>query len=481
MKRIYIIYICLAMLFSGCSKFLDVRPKSEKLESELFTTPKGFEDAIYGVYGSMTRTSLYGKDLLWGITEVLAQNLDGGSTDNKALAKYDYTSNATLHSRLLATWTDAYETIGYANNVLRQLQDHSSATLPLYNRYRGEMLGLRAYLHFDLLRLFAPTQPEATGIPYVMTYDQQVKPFLTVGEVYKAILADLHEAEALLGDEAKTIVYPHDNTNYYAFQNYQETHFNLYAVYGLLSRVYMTMGNKDKAAEYALRIVDGSAFPLVTETEVKDYLAGTLSPKETIFGLYSNTYQSTCESYLHYYTSYHSYSPYYNGSGTDFLMPYTKVYEQDVALTEQDYRKEGHFVEDKGYAIFRKLTNWYAIDHQPAKDRQDLTPGITLMHTSEFYLLAAEALLDTDYEHAISLYNTEVKSRGLTPLRADQALSLQRISNEFRKEMFGEGQTWYRMKRLGDDIISNAEQKTVTASNAVYVIPIPTEEYEYRQ
>ncbi len=106
------------MLFSGCSKFLDVRPKSEKLESELFTTPKGFEDAIYGVYGSMTRTSLYGKDLLWGITEVLAQNLDGGSTDNKALAKYDYTSNATLHSRLLATWTDAYETIGYANNVL---------------------------------------------------------------------------------------------------------------------------------------------------------------------------------------------------------------------------------------------------------------------------------------------------------------------------------------------------------------------------
>ena len=46
--------------------------------------------------------------------------------------------------------------------------------------------------------------------------------------------------------------------------------------------------------------------------------------------------------------------------------------------------------------------------------------------------------------------------------------------------MFGEGQTWYNMKRLKRDIVSNMESRTIPASNTVYVIPIPQEEYEYR-
>ena len=49
------------------------------------------------------------------------------------------------------------------------------------------------------------------------------------------------------------------------------------------------------------------------------------------------------------------------------------------------------------------------------------------------------------------------------------------------KELFGEGQVWYNMKRLNKDIISNVETRTIPASNDIYVIPIPEEEYAYRQ
>jgi len=61
-----------------------------------------------------------------------------------------------------------------------------------------------------------------------------------------------------------------------------------------------------------------------------------------------------------------------------------------------------------------------------------------------------------------------------------KTLTADMIYHEYRKEMFGEGQTWYNMKRLKRDIVSNMESRTIPASNTVYVIPIPQEEYEYR-
>ena len=63
------------LLFNACDDFLDVRPKSEKVENEQFKDAQGFEDAIYGVYGELQNTYSYGRFMYWGFTEVLAQNL----------------------------------------------------------------------------------------------------------------------------------------------------------------------------------------------------------------------------------------------------------------------------------------------------------------------------------------------------------------------------------------------------------------------
>ena len=59
---------------TSCNDFLDVRPKGENLEADQFKTPAGFEAAIYGVYGTMQSGSLYGMDLYWGLTDVMAQD-----------------------------------------------------------------------------------------------------------------------------------------------------------------------------------------------------------------------------------------------------------------------------------------------------------------------------------------------------------------------------------------------------------------------
>ena len=481
MKITTIILSCaIAFCATSCDSFLDVRPKAEKIESDLFKNAKGFEDAIYGVYGSLAQTSLYGQDLLWGVPEILAQNLECGSSAMEALSKYDYTGNDELRSRFTTIWTAAYKSIGFANNILEQLKDWSPESLPLYNLYKGEMLGVRAYLHFDLLRLFASMNMDAEGIPYVATYNATVKPFYKVGKVYELILADLIEAEKALLEEENAIVYPRNNSRYNKFQNYRETHFNLYAVRALMARVYWMKGDMPNAAKYASNVIDSKKFPLVNESEVKDFLAGVISPKETIFGVYAPKYVETCESLLLNTMSYVSFNPYYDGTGSTHLLPYDKLFNLDVEGTSQDYRRT-HFRTSGGMAMCLKLVDYYTIEESSApEERKNLIAGVSLMRISEMYLIAAEALLQTNYDLAFDYFNQEITSRGLTPLRSDQTLTLDRIYNEYHKELYCEGQMWYNMKRLNKDIVSNAETKTIPGSDKVYVIPIPEEEYEYR-
>ena len=54
------------------------------------------------------------------------------------------------------------------------------------------------------------------------------------------------------------------------------------------------------------------------------------------------------------------------------------------------------------------------------------------------------------------------------------------IFDEYRKETFGQGQTWDAMKRRSRDVTCNCESRIVPGSNAIYVVPIPTDENEYR-
>lgn len=480
MKRRIYQFICAVVLvgsLTACNDFLDVRAKSEKLEGELFENAQGFEDAIYGVYSTLQSSSLYGKDLVWGIPEVLAQNLSCNSTSMEALSKYDYT-NDYLRQQLSATWTGGYQAIGYANNILKQLEEHKS--LPLYKYYKGEMLAVRALLHFDLLRLFAPTGKAATGIPYSKNYSQDVNEFVTVGKAYELIIDDLKEAEALLDGDKNNVSYPREDGNYNDFLNYRQTHMNLYAVQALLARVYWMKGDLDNAGTYAEKVIETGRFPLVEPTEVQDYIAGTLSPKETIFGIYSTSYVKTCQSYLYELVSYHSYQPFDDVSGMAHLEPWQKVYNQDVDPTSQDYRRN-HFQVGAASVKFLKMVDYHELGGFVPADRKNLISGITLLHTSELYLIAAEAYLSSDYNKALGYFNTEIQSRGLPRLADDVTLTADILYNEYHKELFGEGQTWYNMKRLNKDIVSNVETRIIPASDDVYVLPIPEEEFAYRQ
>lgn len=84
------------------------------------------------------------------------------------------------------------------------------------------------------------------------------------------------------------------------------------------------------AAIYATQVVDSEKFPLVEPTEVQDFLAGVLSPKETLFGIYSTSYLDTSKDFLYSWRSYHSYAAYDDEIGKSYLEPWNTVFNRDI-------------------------------------------------------------------------------------------------------------------------------------------------------
>lgn len=466
----------------SCADFLDVRPKQELVEGELFKSASGFEDAIYGVYGSLQTTALYGKNLTWFMNEILAQNYGSYlNNDVTPIARYDYENARVVTPLLSEIWTQAYTAIGYVNNILAQLEKWNPEEMQYHDLYKGEMLGVRAFLHFDLLRLFtAVNDMSANGIPYTETYSYKVTPFSSVGKVYEYILRDLLEAEKLLKQDEELLVYPREDQSRKAFVKTRETHFNLYAAQATLARVYWMKGDLKQAGIYARKVIDSEKFPLVDRTEVQDFLTGILSEKETIWGVYSTAWQDNTQKYLYNNTSNFSLSPYGTESGSTYPDTYQNVYAKDNDNSGTDFRMN-HFRTPSKVGDIRhmKLVDYMKIEN--LSDRADAIRGFSLLRTAEMYLIAAEALLEENPTEARKYFDLQIASRGLNTFEnRNLPLTLENINNEYRKEFFGEGLEWYNMKRQNRDILSNEEKTTLTASPKLYVLPIPVEEYDYR-
>ena len=268
------------------------------------------------------------------------------------------------------------------------------------------MLGVRAFLHFDLLRLFtAVNDMSANGIPYTETYSYKVTPFSSVGKVYEYILRDLLEAEKLLKQDEELLVYPREDQSRKAFAKTRETHFNLYAAQATLARVYWMKGDLKQAGIYARKVIDSEKFPLVDRTEVQDFLTGILSEKETIWGVYSTAWQDNTQKYLYNNTSFFSLSPYGTESGSTYPDTYQNVYAKDNDNSGTDFRMK-HFRELNGSIRHMKLVDYFKIEN--LRERADVIQGFSLLRTAEMYLIAAEALLEENPTEARKYFDLQI-------------------------------------------------------------------------
>ena len=107
-------------------------------------------------------------------------------------------------------------------------------------------------------------------------------------------------------------------------------------------------------------------------------------------------------------------------------------------------------------------------------------PEVPIMRLSEIYYIACEAQIGVNNTLALEYLNDLRSTRRLDALTGpyDDATLLEYLVREARKDFIGEGRMFFMYKRLFYDIYT-VRGLTVSATDAIYVLPIPDEEYEY--
>lgn len=482
-KLFYLVISSIIIGFTSCKKFLDVKPLKEITSKDLLETRRGYETALGGLYFSMTDNVLYGENLTFGTLDALAGYYEIGSSEHKFydLGKYDYT-RANVESQLTVFWASLYKIIFNANNIINSLEKKSNLDKN-EKLILGEAVGLRAFLHLDLFRLYGPIISKegisAKSIPYRKEANAVVQPFLPASEFLKNVEEDLLWAQELLMDDPILLNGGSNNGNvagdldYNSLLDRRKDRFNVHAATALLARLYMLQGNREKAASYAQQALDDTDASFVTDNELavsntRDFRL----TKEIIFGLYIRD---------HYQTT----GPLFGiddnsvNVSNSLTAGYNKL--QNFIYTEPgDYRRVQWFQNTMNYTVFLRYSK------PPSAQDQFLAfrPEVSLISISEMYFILAEAAVDTDHEKSLSYINTIRKVRGIqNDLSADIATKesvKEELVKEARRQYYGEGQLFFLLKRLYHDIDLNVNI-SVPASSQVFTLPISKAELNFNQ
>lgn len=476
MKKYRFYLLALLPLLGGCEAYLDVNPKSEVTDKELYATAEGCEDAIYGIYAEMgADKDLYGRKLSFEYPETMIGNFTIPQTDPMAYAVQRQWTTDDAVTIAEDIWVAGYKVIGHINKALMHILPKADDVYPHIRLYKGELLALRAFMHFEMVRLFAvssgsgDTAAKAKAIPYVKSYGIEVTPYSSLDKVFEEIVGDLTEAEKYLAEDEE-LVTPVRTNAADGFTSCRITHLNLYAVQAMLARVYWTAGNLELAEKYAEKVIDSGKFPLMRTAEAWNAVeTGTLNMQETLFGLYST-------QFLKNYYDKHIYS----GATLELSDEYKEVYATDEAGTDKRYTL--WFNTSTGQCI-KHYSKMYANGETNATYTGNSIPGLSLIRIPEMYYIVAEANLTKDPDKATEYLDYVVKSRDLTPFaeRETGKITENNIINERRKEFFADGEDFFNMKRLQLDIAIPGGNFAGT-DDATYTMPIPQSvEDNYRQ
>src|SRR5690606_39476745 len=94
-----------------------------------------------------------------------------------------------------------YVIIDRVNRVLEAIPaiPTTASTQSLLDQYHGELLALRAYSHFELLRAYASSyETKGMGVPYMKERELGYPSRPTVGSNFEDINADLQAAKDLI-------------------------------------------------------------------------------------------------------------------------------------------------------------------------------------------------------------------------------------------------------------------------------------------
>lgn len=313
----------------------------------------------------------------------------------------------------------------------------------------GEALALRAFIQFDMLRIFAPapvTSPKGTYIPYIKSYPEVLSVKLSVEECMENVIQDL--------EDARKLVYKYDSINVSKlriaerfsgptggrFFEYRGFRMNYYAVSGILARAYLYNNQPNEAYNVAKEIIDfQNNTKYYNFTSASKMANGNLKFYDDILCGFYSTKLTDWDKAL---------NDVLDANGNQLFMVVKEVDNLFNGETD-DYRKRYQLS-----AVNRLMK--YAYQNNATSEGILSSNLIPIIRMSEIYYIAAEACFDKDPSEAIDYLMQVKKGRNLRnvdlsgiTLKSD---FMDRLISDARREFLGEGQIFFMFKRLNQSV-----------------------------
>lgn len=456
--RIYtsLVALWLAMALGACNKWLDVKPSSQVDEADLLSTPQGFADVMTGVYTKAADRSLYGAALTSTFIEVLAQRYTNVKSNvfhifyQDALSNY---TNGTTKARIDSLWGGLYSAIAQTNFLITKIDGARNVFTSdqQYRLYKGQALGTRAFLHFDVLRLFAPSYAVAANakyIPYMKLFTVTPQASLTTTAVLDSCISDLKQADTLLWDAGK-------GDGFW---------FNRWAAKATLARLYLYKGDKVNALAYAKEVINRGQYGFVAASDINSTTPDRVFKAENIFALSVFGLQTISDSY-------------FSIDANGVRDPSYTYLQVDNATLQSNYD-----INVSGYGSDPRYKLWWQAKTGAATiffskywtvdNKLNRMPLITL---PEMYYIAAESEPDLNLAKAY-IDTVHIKGRAIPAVNVSSSAQLEtEIRKEYIKEFYGAGQLFFYYKRRNESVPG-----AVVAGNSLFVLPTPVDELEFR-
>ncbi|GAA4292352.1 RagB/SusD family nutrient uptake outer membrane protein [Aestuariibaculum suncheonense] len=466
--------ILVGVVSNSCSDYLDVAPDDKLLETQIYSSEAGINNVLNGVYNAVTRRELYGERLTMSTVEILAQRFTVDSrTSNYSILQYNYDSDF-VKNQISGIWEQAYIAILNINDLIKNVDEYNTLIPEKANIVKGEAYGLRAMLHFDMLRLFGPIyseNPEREAIPYYTEAKAENGEILPANKVIELVLADLEMAAKLLENDPVIGMDSSEDEVAGFYTQSRNLRMNYFAVKALQARVSLYGGYTAEANAIAKEVIDmtTATFPWTTPSDVisaggnPDRVFST----EVIFAL-QNT--NLYERYENLFSS--------------SLRAINVLYYNDRRLSqlfennESDYRFNINWIRPTSGEITFKTFRKFEDVSDPNMSFRFMQP---LVRISEMYYIVAET--DTDETTALEYLNTVRFNRGLADLSSGVDIQAE-IQKEYQREFYGEGQIFFYYKRRNTNRILNANTTSttsfITMGEDKYVVPLPDSELKYQ-
>jgi len=443
------------LLVTGCKKDLALEPTDTINASTVFTSVADLDAGAIGVYAGLDNGDI-GISTRWSDENYypVENNANVGGIGYRWEIDPDAGDAA-------ANWAPLYSVIYRANRILRVIDNiptSSASEIALRDRIKGELLAIRAYSHFQLLRSYAENYAgTALGIPYLTSFDDdptKTKPARTsVADNYTKIEADLALAKTLIPATFTDV-----------------TRVTRKAVSAIQARVFLYEKKWDDAITAATEVINST--PLATRAQFPGIWTDA-NNSEIAWKLKRESGNGTLGTI------------YRNAQGLVYFAAALKLintYDQVNDIRFNSYIKIDN---TRAANQTKNLVVKYVGGNTSLLNLAD----VKLFRTAEAYLIRAEANAEKTFYLAAANDINALRTQRITGYvnigaYADKTAALADIYNERFKELAYEGHRYFDLRRQGLTINrnpiapdDNSAGKLILAPTAKeYYLPIPGSE-----